>query len=110
VSEAMLPGSPDAITQTVAAQQCIARELEVDPGFDPAREIEQRVALLTDALTGTGHTAPVLGISGGIDSATAGRLCQLAVERARHGGHHAVSSRCVCPTATSMTSTTHKPR
>ena len=32
----------------------------------------------------------MLGISGGVDSTTAGRLCQLAVERAREAGHPAV--------------------
>ena len=31
----------------------------------------------------------MLGISGGVDSTTAGRLCQLAVERARAAGHDA---------------------
>lgn len=31
----------------------------------------------------------MLGISGGVDSTTAGRLCQLAVERARDAGHDA---------------------
>lgn len=82
--------TPNQITVTAAVQQSIARELRVEVAFDPGREIEQRVAFLSDALADTGQAALVLGISGGIDSTTAGRLCQLAVERARHGGHHAI--------------------
>jgi NAD+ synthase len=68
----------------------IARELGVDSDFDAGREIERRVAYLADALTGTGTAVLVLAISGGVDSATAGRLCQLAVERARGAGTEAV--------------------
>ncbi|MCX5149707.1 ammonia-dependent NAD(+) synthetase [Streptomyces sp. NBC_00320] len=70
-------------------QQEIARELEVSETFDAHREIERRVAFLADGLTSTGLRSLVLGISGGVDSTTAGRLCQLAVERARESGHEA---------------------
>ncbi|GHG27275.1 ammonia-dependent NAD(+) synthetase [Streptomyces filamentosus] len=70
-------------------QQQIARELQVSETFDPAAEIERRVAFLTERLTTTGLRSLVLGISGGVDSTTAGRLCQLAVERARAAGHEA---------------------
>ncbi|GAA4609163.1 NAD+ synthase [Actinoplanes octamycinicus] len=59
----------------------IAQELHVAADFDAEREIERRVAFLADALTSTGTRALVLGISGGVDSSTAGRLCQLAVGR-----------------------------
>ncbi|WP_031007553.1 ammonia-dependent NAD(+) synthetase [Streptomyces sp. NRRL F-5727] len=72
-----------------ARQQQIARELQVSETFDPAAEIERRVAFLAERLTGTGLRSLVLGISGGVDSTTAGRLCQLAVERARAEGHEA---------------------
>jgi NAD+ synthase len=61
----------------------IARDLGVDADFDVSDEIERRVAHLADAMTGTGTGVLVLAISGGIGSATAGRLCQLAVEQAR---------------------------
>ncbi|MCW3814228.1 ammonia-dependent NAD(+) synthetase [Micromonospora sp. DR5-3] len=71
-------------------QQRIADELQVASGFDAAAEIERRVVFLADRLIDTGLTALVLGISGGVDSTTAGRLCQLAVERARDAGHPAV--------------------
>ncbi|MEU9861109.1 ammonia-dependent NAD(+) synthetase [Streptomyces sp. NPDC047971] len=74
---------------STATQQQIARELEVSPSFDPLAEIERRVAFLAERLTSTGLRALVLGISGGVDSTTAGRLCQLAVERARAAGHDA---------------------
>ncbi|TBO58968.1 ammonia-dependent NAD(+) synthetase [Streptomyces kasugaensis] len=72
-----------------ALQQEIARDLQVSASFDAEREIERRVAFLTDRLTSTGLRSLVLGISGGVDSTTAGRLCQLAVERARAAGHAA---------------------
>ncbi|MEU6981830.1 MULTISPECIES: ammonia-dependent NAD(+) synthetase [unclassified Streptomyces] len=74
---------------STALQQQIARELEVSPTFDPLVEIERRVAFLAERLTSTGLRSLVLGISGGVDSTTAGRLCQLAVERARAAGHDA---------------------
>ncbi|MEU8839189.1 ammonia-dependent NAD(+) synthetase [Streptomyces roseus] len=70
-------------------QQEIARELQVPETFDAHQEIERRVAFLTERLTSTGLRSLVLGISGGVDSTTAGRLCQLAVERAREAGHEA---------------------
>lgn len=74
---------------STALQQQIARDLEVSPTFDPLVEIERRVAFLAERLTSTGLRSLVLGISGGVDSTTAGRLCQLAVERARAAGHDA---------------------
>ncbi|WP_433858337.1 ammonia-dependent NAD(+) synthetase [Streptomyces kronopolitis] len=72
-----------------ALQQEIARDLQVTASFDAEQEIERRVAFLTARLTSTGLRALVLGISGGVDSTTTGRLCQLAVERARAAGHQA---------------------
>ncbi|MFJ9428631.1 ammonia-dependent NAD(+) synthetase [Streptomyces sp. NPDC101490] len=74
---------------SIALQQQIARDLQVSETFDPKAEIERRVAFLTERLTSTGLRSLVLGISGGVDSTTAGRLCQLAVERARAAGHDA---------------------
>ncbi|MEV7469117.1 ammonia-dependent NAD(+) synthetase [Streptomyces kronopolitis] len=72
-----------------ALQQEIARDLQVTASFDAEQEIERRVAFLASRLTSTGLRALVLGISGGVDSTTTGRLCQLAVERARAAGHDA---------------------
>ncbi|MFE4214680.1 ammonia-dependent NAD(+) synthetase [Streptomyces sp. NPDC056844] len=73
----------------IALQQEIARELEVAETFDAHQEIERRVAFLAERLTSTGLRSLVLGISGGVDSTAAGRLSQLAVERARAAGHEA---------------------
>jgi len=70
-------------------QQEIARELEVAETFEAEAEIERRVAFLAERLTSTGMSCLVLGISGGVDSTTAGRLCRLAVGRARDAGHEA---------------------
>ncbi len=67
----------------------IARELFVDADFDAAAQIERRVAFLGDALVSSRQAALVLGISGGVDSSTAGRLCQLAAERLRASGRAA---------------------
>lgn len=68
------------------AQQRIIDELGVAESFDAAAETESRVAFLVDQVTGSGTAGLVLGISGGVDSSTAGRLCQLAVERIRAAG------------------------
>ncbi|MFC9229121.1 ammonia-dependent NAD(+) synthetase [Streptomyces decoyicus] len=70
-------------------QQEIARDLQVTASFDAEQEIERRVTFLTERLASTGLRSLVLGISGGVDSTTTGRLCQLAVERARAAGHDA---------------------
>src|SRR4051812_46377570 len=67
----------------------IAEELGVTAEFDAAAEIERRVGFLAGTLARTGTRALILGISGGVDSSTAGRLCQLAVESARESGHPA---------------------
>ncbi|MGW8438621.1 ammonia-dependent NAD(+) synthetase [Nocardiopsis sp. NPDC055879] len=67
----------------------IIRDLGVPADFDVDAEIERRVAFLAERLTTTGARALVLGISGGVDSLVAGRLCRLAVDRARESGHEA---------------------
>jgi len=72
-----------------AQQHQIGAELGVAAHFDPATEIERRVAFLADYLVNTGLHAYVLGISGGVDSLVAGRLAQLAVQRVRERGHDA---------------------
>jgi NAD+ synthase len=70
-------------------QRAIIEELLVVPDFDAARETERRIAFLADYLIRSNMRAYVLGISGGIDSTTAGRLAQLAVERVRRQGREA---------------------
>ncbi|MEV7128002.1 ammonia-dependent NAD(+) synthetase [Streptomyces sp. NPDC093260] len=74
---------------SMSLQQEIARDLQVSASFDAEQEIERRVAFLADRLISTGLRSLVLGISGGVDSTTAGRLSQLAVERVRATGREA---------------------
>ena len=68
-------------------QQRIAEDLGVVPPFADAAaelaEIERRKTFIKDCLRETGLKVLVLGISGGVDSSTAGRLAQLAVEELR---------------------------
>jgi len=59
----------------------ILQEMKVLPSIDPAYEITRRVDFIKSILTGAGLRNLVLGISGGIDSTTCGRLAQLAVEQ-----------------------------
>jgi NAD+ synthase len=71
-------------------QHSILEELGVSTEFDARVEVERRVGFLVEQLLETGTRGYVLGISGGVDSCTAGRLCQLAVERVRAGGGKAL--------------------
>jgi len=65
----------------------IAAALDVVPPFaDQAaliREVERRKAFIKNCLRKAGLKVLVLGISGGVDSSTAGRLAQLSVEELR---------------------------
>lgn len=70
-------------------QRDIARRLQVGDTFDPGIEIERRVGFLADRLAAESVRCLVLGISGGVDSTTTGRLCQLAAERVRADGGEA---------------------
>lgn len=67
----------------------IIQNLDVAAHFDPAMEIERRIQFLADYLRASGARAYVLGISGGVDSLTAGLLAQAAVLRLRDQGHEA---------------------
>lgn len=49
--------------------------------FDPAQEADRRSQFLADLLAASGLRTLVLGISGGVDSATVGMLCRHAVRR-----------------------------
>lgn len=77
---------------TRQTQERIARELGIDRHLlrgGEAGEIARRVAFIQQVLRESGCRTLVLGISGGVDSLTAGRLCQLAVEQLRETGHEA---------------------
>lgn len=58
----------------------ILEEMKVLAEIDPQFEIDRRVDFIKRTLQASGAKALVLGISGGVDSATCGRLAQLAVE------------------------------
>jgi NAD+ synthase len=70
-------------------QRRIAAEMHVTADFDAAFEIERRIDFLAHYLRASGLKTYVLGISGGVDSTTTGRLAQLAVERLRAANYEA---------------------
>jgi NAD+ synthase len=70
-------------------QQTIIRSLGVAAAFDIAREARDRIHFLSTYLRASGLRAYVLGISGGVDSLTAGLLAQRAVEALRGDGYDA---------------------
>ncbi|GAB1149453.1 MAG: ammonia-dependent NAD(+) synthetase [Shewanella algae] len=63
----------------------ILREMKVLSAIEPEYEVERRVAFLKAKLQEAHCKTLVLGISGGVDSSLAGRLCQLAVDSLNEG-------------------------
>ena len=61
-------------------KQDIIDEMRVIPVIDPNFEISRRVEFIQNQLINSGAKTLVLGISGGVDSSTCGRLAQLAVD------------------------------
>ena len=61
--------------------QTIISEMKVLPEIDPEYEIQRRITFIQTQLKHSGLKNLILGISGGIDSTTCGRLAQLAVEQ-----------------------------
>ncbi|MGO3847246.1 MAG: ammonia-dependent NAD(+) synthetase [Pseudoalteromonas prydzensis] len=57
----------------------IMAEMKVQPKIDVEQEITRRVNFIKNRLVAAHSRSLVLGISGGVDSSTCGRLCQLAV-------------------------------
>jgi NAD+ synthase len=76
-------------TGPTAEQRQIIEVLRIAPAFDAQAEIERRVAFLRNHLISNRRRSLVLGISGGVDSLTAGLLAQRAVRQAREQGHDA---------------------
>lgn len=62
-------------------QESIIQEMKVLPVIDLAFEIQRRIDFIKQQLKNATLNTLLLGISGGIDSATCGRLAQLAVEQ-----------------------------
>lgn len=58
----------------------IIAEMKVLPQIDVQLEIRQRVNFIKNQLQASGLKTLVLGISGGVDSSTCGKLAQLAVD------------------------------
>lgn len=65
------------------SKQAIIKEMRVLPIIDANSEINRRVDFIKQQLETSGCKSLVLGISGGVDSFTCGRLAQLAVEQLR---------------------------
>jgi len=60
-------------------QQAIIDEMKVLPEIDIQFEIRRRIDFIKSTLVTSGLKTLVLGISGGVDSSTCGRLAQLAI-------------------------------
>jgi NAD+ synthase len=65
------------------SKQTIIKEMRVLPTIDANTEINRRVNFIKQQLETSGCKSLVLGISGGVDSFSCGRLAQLAVEQLR---------------------------
>ncbi|WP_089138240.1 ammonia-dependent NAD(+) synthetase [Vibrio rumoiensis] len=61
-------------------EQLIRQEMHVLPSIDAQFEITRRVSFIKNKLQQAGCKSLILGISGGVDSTTCGRLAQLAVD------------------------------
>jgi len=75
----------------ISLQTEIQSALGIDRGINDAdsvnAEIARRIGFIKGVLLESGAKALVLGISGGVDSSTTGRLCQLAVNELKAAGH-----------------------
>lgn len=61
-------------------RQLVIDAMKVQPTIDPEQEVRRRVDFIKSRLQASGLRHLILGISGGVDSCTCGRLAQLAVE------------------------------
>jgi len=67
--------------------QLIRQEMRVLPTIDPSIEVNKRVKFIQTKLKESNCKTLVLGISGGIDSTTCGRLSQLAIDQLNQGNN-----------------------
>lgn len=77
-------------------EQLIRDEMRVLPSIDPHFEITRRVDFIKIMLQNSGCKSLILGISGGVDSTTCGRLAQLAVDQLNdesNGGYQFIAVR-----------------
>ncbi len=68
-------------------KQAVIDEMRVLPEIDVNYEVTRRVSFIKKQLLHSGLNALVLGISGGIDSCTLGKLAQLAVDELNQENH-----------------------
>lgn len=68
-------------------QKDIIEEMKVLPQIEPEFEVQRRIDFIKQQLKSSGLKKLLLGISGGIDSATCGRLAQLAIEQLNKEAH-----------------------
>lgn len=73
-------------TETLVKQ--IREEMHVLPEIDTAYEIQRRSDFIANTLKTSGLKYLILGISGGIDSCTCGRLAQLAIDKLNKEASH----------------------
>jgi len=71
--------SAPATTIDIQLEKQILSEMKVLSSIDPQVEIKHRIDFIKRVLQNAGQRNLILGISGGIDSCTCGRLAQLAV-------------------------------
>ncbi|WP_346993810.1 ammonia-dependent NAD(+) synthetase [Alteromonas gracilis] len=68
-------------------KQAVIEEMKVLPEIDLEYEVARRVSFIKKQLLTSGLNSLVLGISGGIDSCTLGKLAQLAVDELNQENH-----------------------
>ena len=61
-------------------RQAIIAEMQVLPAIDISKELKRRIEFIKTKLVQSGSKTLVLGISGGVDSTTLGKLAQLAID------------------------------
>ena len=66
-------------TKSITQEQKVRAEMKVLAKINPDDEIERRVNFIKQTLINSGLRCLILGISGGIDSCTCGRLAQMAI-------------------------------
>ena len=59
----------------------ICKQMKVIPNINPQFEVERRISFIKSTLVRSGLTHLILGISGGVDSTTCGKLAQLAIDQ-----------------------------
>ena len=64
----------------IKMEQKIRENMRVLASIDPSQEVKRRVDFIKTKLKQSGCKSLVLGISGGIDSTTCGKLAQIATD------------------------------